>query len=399
MANLYNIEPLSYQPSTNMDWFTQAVFGGRLIETGKITPFIGIKESTLLNLIGLEGNILQPDGRDCAWTPEQILKLSEKELKIKTYKINLEQCINDLERKRTGWMLKPGAKNTELPDKLEEATMFILSTELSKEIEAKIFNGNSSTNPKDFDGAVKVLTDSQDAAKVVGVALSIENILTEIQKCVLAWKKDAMTKALENSTACLYLSKTVELYVKMALGDSSNNNSKTNTIVVNQGWTIENGTVRYLDIELVPVLGLDDSTMILADIENLILGTDLLSDTEEIRLGQFPAPHDNKIFIDGRLRLGFVIPFEDEVVFYSPNNTAPQGLKATRAVTQANSTNTGEAKVYEKTATQVIALIKEAKTIEAVQSLIEGDDRKTVKDEANKRIAEIQANSTNTGGE
>ena len=111
MANMYDISALTYQPSSNMDWFTKAVFGGKLIEKGKITPIIGVKESTQLNLIDLAGNILQADARDCAWTPLQMAKLSEKELKVKTYKINLEQCLDDLERKRTIWLMCPGATN------------------------------------------------------------------------------------------------------------------------------------------------------------------------------------------------------------------------------------------------------------------------------------------------
>ncbi len=107
MANMYNISPLSYQPSTNMDWFTKALFGGRLIENGKIDVITGVKESTMLNLLNFDSTLLQPDGRACAWTPEQIFKLSEKEVLIKTFKINLEQCIDDLERKRINIMLKP----------------------------------------------------------------------------------------------------------------------------------------------------------------------------------------------------------------------------------------------------------------------------------------------------
>lgn len=177
MSNLYDISSLTYQPSTNMDWFTRAIFGGKLIERGKVTPVIGIKESTKLNLIDLAGNILQADASDCGWNPQQIAKLSEKELKIKNYKINLEQCIDELERKRTVWMLSPGAKNLELPDSLEEATMALLAAELSSEVEKKIFDGDSTANPDDFDGATKILTNSASAIKVAGVALTKTNVL------------------------------------------------------------------------------------------------------------------------------------------------------------------------------------------------------------------------------
>ncbi len=313
MANLYDISPLSYQPSTNMDWFTKAIFGGALIEKGKITPITGVKESTLLNLLELTDNILQADGRDCGWTPDQIAKLSDKELKIKTYKINLEQCLDDLERKRTVWMLSPGAKNRELPDSLEEATMELLASELSKEIETKIFNGDSST-PGDFDGAVKVLTNSVESLKVEGVALTKSNVLGEIEKAYLALPEDVKAKGMENGSLALYVSYNTVTLVKIALSQVYNGN-----VVINPNFSINGDVASYMGIEIVPVRGIGQNNMILADISNFILGTDLISDLEEIRLGQFPAPNDNKIFIDGRLRLGFVIPFENEVVFYSPD--------------------------------------------------------------------------------
>jgi len=398
MANMYDISGLTYQPSTNMDWFTKSIFGGKLIERGKITPVIGIKESTLLNLIDLAGSILQADGRDCAWTPQQIAKLSEKELKIKTYKINLEQCIAELEKKRTAWMLKAGASNTELPDSLEEATMSLLAEELSKEIETRIFNGDSSANANDFDGVTKVLTDSPDAIKLLGVALTKDNVLDAISKSVSYLPEDILAKGLAedfDSTLGVYVGFQTLLKVKTALGGTYGAN-----VVVNPNFTIDSGIVRYMGIEIIPVWGIGSNDIIVADSQNFLLGTDLLSDLEEIKLGQFAEPYEDKIFIKGRLRLGFAIPFEDEVVFYSPNNAGgiTPAVAPLAAPMSAPTTTGGEKKEYAKTAQTVIAEIKAAQTIEEIDSLIEGDERKTVNDEANKRKAEI-ANSTTTGGE
>lgn len=311
---MYDISSLTYQPSSNMDWFTKAVFGGKLIEKGKITPIIGIKESTQLNLIDLAGNILQADSRDCAWTPQQIAKLSEKELKVKTYKINLEQCLDDLERKRTIWMMGPGAKNQELPDSLEEATMTLLANELSSEIETKIFKGDSAANANDFDGVIKVLENSLDAVKIKGVALTKDNVLEEIEKAFAALPEDVVASGLEKESLNVYVSYATLLKVKIALGGVFGVN-----VVVNPNFIVENDVVKYLGAEIVPVKGIADNDMVVAEASNFLLGTDLLSDLEEIRLGQMAAPYDNKIFIDGRLRLGFAIPFEDEVVYYSPN--------------------------------------------------------------------------------
>lgn len=309
---MYDISSLTYQPSSNMDWFTKAVFGGKLIEKGKITPIIGVKESTQLNLIDLAGNILQADSRDCSWNPQQIAKLSEKELKVKTYKINLEQCLDDLERKRTIWMMGPGAKNQELPDTLEEATMALLANELSSEIETKIFKGDSAVDPNDFDGVTKVLTNSTESIKVAGVALTKDNVLEEIEKAFAALPEDVAAAGLEKESLNIYVSYATLMKVKIALGGVFGAN-----VVVNPNFIVENDVVKYLGAEIVAVKGIGENDMVVAESSNFLLGTDLLSDLEEIRLGQMAAPMDSKIFIDGRLRLGFAIPFEDEVVYYS----------------------------------------------------------------------------------
>lgn len=311
MANMYDISTLTYHPSSNMEWFTKAVFGGKLIERGKITPVIGVKDNTQLNLIDIAGNILQADSSDCAWTPQQVAKLSEEELKIKTYKINLEQCIDDLERKRTVWMLSPGARNQELPESLEEATMALLASELSSEIEAKIFKGDSTVNADDFDGAIKVLTDSTEAIKVAGVALTKDNVLDEVAKVLSAIPEDVVIRGMEENTLSIFVSYATMLKIKVALGKVEGQN-----VVVHPNFAVEGDVVKYMDVEILPVKGLGNDEMIAADARNFLMGTDLVRDMEEIRLGQFAAPHDSKIFIDGRLRIGFAIPFEDEVVYY-----------------------------------------------------------------------------------
>lgn len=66
MTNMYDISSLSYQPSTNMEWFTKALFGGRLIENGKIDVVTGVKESTMLNLINFQDSLLREDNKNCA---------------------------------------------------------------------------------------------------------------------------------------------------------------------------------------------------------------------------------------------------------------------------------------------------------------------------------------------
>src|SRR5690606_32250419 len=157
MANMYNISGLSYKPHENPEWFTRAMFGGRLVQGGYIRVMMDVKGDELLSQIDLENKVLQIDGKDCAWTPNQIIKLSEKVAKVKTYKINLEQCIDELENKRTLYQLTPGATNEALPDELEDATLMLIAIALSNEIEEMIVGGDESKDPNSINGMVKTL--------------------------------------------------------------------------------------------------------------------------------------------------------------------------------------------------------------------------------------------------
>ena len=57
MANMYNINSLSYNAKENPEWFTRAMFGGRLVQGGYIRVLTGIKGDELLSQIDLENKI------------------------------------------------------------------------------------------------------------------------------------------------------------------------------------------------------------------------------------------------------------------------------------------------------------------------------------------------------
>lgn len=321
---MYNISGLSYKPHENPEWFTRAMFGGRLVQGGYIRVMMDVKGDELLSQIDLENKVLQIDGKDCAWTPNQIIKLSEKVAKVKTYKINLEQCIDELENKRTLYQLTPGATNEALPDELEDATLMLIAIALSNEIEEMIVGGDESKDPNSINGMVKTLLTSTEAAKLVGVALTKANILEAIESVYDAIPEDVL-QAEDQGELFVYGSYANRRKVRNALADKNNQ-------VIAASWTVDdsdkkNPKLFYLGMEYVPVKGIDNGTLIGITANNAILLTDLMSDLDSIELGQFPKPMDNKVWIKGRLRLGFVIPFESEAVIYSTAITTAQEAK------------------------------------------------------------------------
>lgn len=321
VVNMYDITDLTMTVHENPEWFTRALFGGRFIQGNYVTPLMGVKDQELLSKIDLTDNILQIDTFDCAWTPEQILKLSEKKASVKTYKINLEQCIDELEKKRTIYQLSPGAKNESLPDELEAATLQLLAIGLSNEIEEMVIAGDSTVDPDSIDGYVKQLKDSPDTIKINGATITSANVIAAIEE-VYAAAPEEVLQGEQNGSLFMLVSYKTRQVLRQALATRDNQ-------VVAQNFSMDaetdprNPKLYYLGVEIVPVKGLKNSEVILYDRSNFLFLTDLMSDLESIRLGQKAAPEDNVVFIDGRLRLGAAVLFEDEVVFRSEDNAAP----------------------------------------------------------------------------
>lgn len=330
MANVYNINNLTYIPSENPEWFAGAVLGSRLIRDGYITPLTGIKGGELLSVIALQGKILQGDNLSCAWTPQQILKLSDKLATVKPYKINLEQCIDELEQKRTIHQLSPGATNTELPAELEAATLRLLELELAKEVEGMIIGAKVSDNPALFDGVEQVLATNPNSVKVKTAAITVNNALTQVESVYNAIPDAVLNSGDENAAALIILvSHATKRKILSALG-------AVDSETVAKPWSISgtgpNARIYYLDTEIVPAVGIGINTIIAYAIGNVTFNTDLTSDLESIELGQFPAPMNNKVFIKGRLFLGVNVLFEDETVIGRPDLTSSNGASKLEVV-------------------------------------------------------------------
>lgn len=318
---MIKVDELSYRPSENPEWFSRAMFGSKLITSGLVRVLMGIKGDELLNQIDLENEVLQLDGKDCAWTPNQIIKLSEKRARVETYKINLEQCIDVLENKRTNLLLSPGAMNEELPAEFEDAALYMIAITVSNELETMFFGGDRDVNPNHIDGLKKILLDSTSAGKRIGAVLTVDNVLAEFMAAYLMVPEEVL-RAEQAGTLRCFTSWNAARLLRIALANVPNDkfNIAQNFSVVKDDP--ENVVVRIFDTILTPVKGLGPNDIIFADSNNLLLLTDLTSDFENIEIGPHAKPHDNKVWIRGRLRIGIAVPFEDEVVISSPDVTA-----------------------------------------------------------------------------
>lgn len=306
MAYMYDLQDISYCAQRQPEWFTKAMFSGKIVDGGYVRIITNIKTKTKMNKLDITGNLWKKASVDCGWDPETTFKLSERELDVTTYKIQLEDCIERFEGTFLEQQMRAGANNTDIPDSLTDATLDLIAVESNSEIEKMIFNGDSA-NANEFDGFIKLLEDAADTIKVTGVALSTTNISSEFEKVYMA----IPTRVLKaRDKVKFYVSYRTEAIVRLSL-------SSLNSQVISAAFTVNGDKISYLGYEIVPAEGMADDMIIAASVDNLVMGTDLVSDFAEIELGRFAKPQDDKIFIKARMKMGVQIAYPDEVVLYA----------------------------------------------------------------------------------
>lgn len=307
MAEMYDITGISYQASRQPEWFTKALFSGKIIEGNYVRILPNVKKSTYLNMLDLDGNVLQKSQNDCGWNPTAALKLSEQLATVTDYKIQLEDCIEKFESTWLVDRMKAGANVDELPATLSEASLDIVGKSVNADIERMLFGGNSA-NENEFDGIVKVLSAATDTIKISGSTLTKANIINELEKVFIAIPEAVLQDA--EDKVKIFVSYNSHRALKMALAN-------VDSQVIAAAFTVDGGAIRYLGIEVVPAVGITNGQMVVSSTENLIMLTDLVSDFSQIELGTFPKPNENRLWVKGALKIGVCVAYPSEAVLYA----------------------------------------------------------------------------------
>ena len=304
---MYDITGISYQASRQPEWFTKALFSGKIIEGNYVRILPNVKKSTYLNMLDLDGNVLQKSHNDCGWNPTAALKLSEQLATVTDYKIQLEDCIEKFESTWLVERMKAGANVDELPATLGEASLDIVGKSVNADIERMLFGGDSA-NENEFDGIVKVLSGATDTIKVSGSTLTKANIINELEKVFTAIPEAVLQDA--EDKVKIFVSYNSYRALKMALAN-------VDSQVIAAAFTVEGGVIRYLGVEVVPAVGISNGQMVASSTENLIMLTDLVSDFSQIELGTFPKPNENRLWVKGALKIGVAVAYPSETVLYA----------------------------------------------------------------------------------
>ena len=237
---------------------------------------------------------------DCNFTDHGTLALTESILTPKNLQINMQTCKDTLLSSWEAETMRAGAMNNNSP-KFEDYVMSYFTQHIADAVESSVWSGAAATNGE-FEGFLTATTGAfavngnvvqTDNTGGAGTAYTAANIISNLQTIAAAIPSTVYGK----EDLRIYMNwKTYRLYVSAisALG-------YVNMYSMNNDYE-----ATFEGIKLSVVYGMPDDKLVAAQVSNLFFGTDLISDTTQVKMLDMSP-------LDGSENLRFVAKYSGGV--------------------------------------------------------------------------------------
>jgi len=233
---------------------------------------------------------------DCNFSDHGTLALTESILTPKNLQINMQTCKDQLLESWEAETMRAGAMNNNAPG-FEDYVISYFTQHISDAVESSVWSGAAATNGQ-FEGFLTATTGAFAVnGNVVqtnniggaGSAYTSGNIIENLQTIAAAIPSTVYGK----EDVRIYMNwKTYRLYISALSGLT--------------GYPYQNMNDNYIPmfegIKLSVVYGMPDNKLVAAQTSNLFFGTDLLSDTTQVKMLDMSP-------LDGSENLRFVAKF------------------------------------------------------------------------------------------
>lgn len=312
MANLIT-NNITADSKRNAEIFANAIQGANTLKNDYLNVIARVKnEKVKLNKFTSGAGLSQEDDRDCAWDPTTGITLGEKEVDMVNLKVNAEQCIDELDSLFSQDQYS-AVKRGEMPADFETFMLNRISRGVGLDIEKYIWSAAVASGDPVDGIAVQAAADAA-TVKVNGTTLTASNVLGEIEKVYAAIPDavlDVQDEDPEAGKVRVFVSPKTYRFVLQALSTTP-----TGVNVTLPNWTIENGVINYLDVEIAKAQGMADDTMFAAAKSNLVFATNLLEDAEIRGSKGASLKDENVYYIKAQYRMAATYVFSNEVVIY-----------------------------------------------------------------------------------
>jgi hypothetical protein len=237
---------------------------------------------------------------DCNFTDHGTLALTESILTPKMLQINMQTCKDTLLSSWEAETMRAGAMNNNSP-KFEDYVISYFTQHIADAVESSVWSGADANNGE-FEGFLTATTGAfavngnvvqSDNDGGAGTAYTASNIIANLQTIAAAIPSTVYGK----EDLRIYMNwKTYRLYVSAisALG-------YVNMYSMNNDYE-----ATFEGIKLSVVYGMPDNQLVAAQVSNLFFGTDLISDTTQVKMLDMSP-------LDGSENLRFVAKYSGGV--------------------------------------------------------------------------------------
>ena len=256
-------------------YISAALLSADTIEGGGITVKPNVKYKEVMKT--LSTNALVKDAA-CDFADQSTVTLAERILQPEEFQVNLELCKKDFHNDWEAVQMGYSAFDS-LPPSFADFLIGHIAAKVAQKTEENIWQGAAAT-AGEFDGFTALLAADATVIDVVGTTVTAANVITELGKVV-----DAIpTSVYGKEDLYIYVSQNIARAYVRALGGFGASGLGANG-VNNAGTTWYNGGDLAFDgVKLFVCSGMPDNDMVAAQKSNLVFGTGLLSDHNEVKL-------------------------------------------------------------------------------------------------------------------
>ena len=282
MANLVDLSSLTYCGEEAQYIYSKQIYDLDLRSYG-ITYMDGVKGKRKL----YNGEIPESwQAYTCDFTPNGKVSLEESFIEPAAIKVNQESCFSDFWDSflvsQTEISLNGG-----IPQTFFDWYFDRLLTVMAKEYQEIFWRGDTASTAttkaylKVTDGIEKQLETSTAATKITGAALTVDNVIEQVEAAVMSGLNKAASAEVATDNYKIFMNYADAQLLKIALGKECCPNS-TNAVFANYGFD-SNGNVMVMGFQVVPTMQ-TRNTVIFGPAANLILGFDTYDSHIEYRM-------------------------------------------------------------------------------------------------------------------
>ncbi len=311
-----------YVKENSADILLNSVFAGTTIEM--IDTMTGVKTAEKLLFLDTDAQFQADTG--CTYNTSGTTAFSNRTMTVAPIAIMETFCPKALVAKHLQTLMKPGSKgDKDIPASVEKAIMDKKVALINRQLEIAVWMGNTdftwNTNLKQFDGLLKIIkaASASTIAATTTAAVTASNVRTIIEEMYSLIPSNLLGKTGEEEPVLFMGWDIFRLLITKLTTDNlfhytTDSNAKSGTLTY-PGNGLKIQAVHGLDLNAESNLPVTyRQNMILTNPKNLVYGTDLMNEEEDVEVWYSQDDRNVKSLIT--FKAGTQIKFPTNIVVY-----------------------------------------------------------------------------------